>query len=159
MTTMMHEDVQLASEKVLEHGLPEVLPEEFHEAIQASWEMPAYEREVKTPPSRRPLIVGLVVGGLALAAGFGVGYYAQSTLTEAESIAISQLAGPDHLTTSAFGSPTDANGLNLGRRVAPLDVTRVAPTGIPFVSGFYGNFSGGPESAGMVGSETYTPSD
>jgi hypothetical protein len=94
MTTMMNEEVRLASEKVLEHGLPEVLPEEFHEAIEASWEMPAYEREVKTPPSRRPLVVGLIAGALGLAIGAGAGFYAQPTrMPEPEPIAITDVDG------------------------------------------------------------------
>ena len=97
-------------------AVPETLTEEHHDAIKASWEMPAYEREnprVPAPRSRKPLLVGIVTGAVCLAVGFGAGYWAHTQMVEpAAPIVISRVAGP-----------VDANGMTLGRRLAPLETT------------------------------------
>ena len=92
--------------------VPEVLTEEHHEAIRASWELPAHEREAPpTARSNKPLVVGILAGAVSLAIGFGAGYWAHSQMVETVApIVISRIAGP-----------VDANGLNFGRRLAPLD--------------------------------------
>jgi hypothetical protein len=98
--------------------VPEVLTEEHHEAISASWELPAYERPAPTARSTKPLVVGILAGAVSLAVGFGAGYWAHSqTVDAAAPIVISRVAGP-----------VDANGMNLGRRLAPLDTA--LPIGI-----------------------------
>jgi len=101
-------------------NVPEVLTEEHHEAIKASWELPTYEREA--PPrarSTKPLVVGILVGAVSLAVGFGAGYWAHSQTVETPApIVISRVAGP-----------VDANGAPLGRRVAPFDT--MTPTELP----------------------------
>ena len=99
--------------------VPEVLTED-HEAIRASWELPAYQRqEPPTARSTKPLVVGILAGVVSLAVGFGAGYWAHSQMVEtAAPIVISRVAGP-----------VDANGMNLGRRVAPLEAS--LPTGLP----------------------------
>lgn len=99
-------------QKAPEVTVPQALTEEHHEAIRASWELPAYEREAPpTVRSTKPLVVGVLVGALSLAVGFGAGYWAHSQMVEAVApIVISRVAGP-----------VDANGMNLGRRVAPLE--------------------------------------
>lgn len=89
MTTMTNEEVLLASEKVMEHGLPEVPPEEFHEAIQASWHMPVDKGEGKEPLSRRPLVVGFFAGALCFALGAGAGYWASTAVTDREPVSTS----------------------------------------------------------------------
>jgi len=90
---------------------PEALTEERHEAIRASWELPAYDR--KPPPiarSTKPLVVEILAGAVSLAVGFGAGYWAHSQMVEtAAPIVISRVAGP-----------VDANAA-LGRRVPPFD--------------------------------------
>lgn len=42
MTTMTNEELPQASERVMEHGIPELPPEELHKAIPAPREMPTY---------------------------------------------------------------------------------------------------------------------
>ena len=99
--------------------VPEVLTQEHHEAIRASWELPAYERQ--SPPTARstkPLVVGILAGAVSLAVGFGAGYWAHSQMVEtAAPIVISRVAGM-----------VDANGMTLGRRLAPIETA--LPTGI-----------------------------
>lgn len=99
--------------------VPEVLTEEHHEAIRASWELPAYDRQAPpTTRSTRPLVVGILAGAVGLAVGFGAGYWTHSQMVEtAAPIVISRVAGP-----------VDANGLNLGRRLPPLETN--LPIGI-----------------------------
>ena len=101
--------------------VPEVLTEEHHEALKASWELPAYVREVpEAPKSHKTLYVGLLAGAVSLAVGFGAGYWVHGqtqTVPAAAPIVISRLAGP-----------VDANGMTLGRRVAPLETA--LPIGI-----------------------------
>jgi hypothetical protein len=92
--------------------VPEALTGEHHEALHASWALPAYEREVQQERrSHRALLTGVLVGTVSLAVGFGAGYWVhdQATPTVTPSV-ITRMAGP-----------VDANGLNLGRRVAPFD--------------------------------------
>lgn len=134
--------------------VPEILTDEHHEAIRKSWELPAYDREAPTPPkatSRKPLYVGLVAGALGLAIGVGVGYWAHSqTVPELEPFVITNLAGPTDangmtlgrrvapLATAlpfglTLGGPVDANGMPLGRRVAPLDTGTPATVAVPAV--------------------------
>jgi len=99
--------------------VPEVLTEEHHEALQASWELPAHDRQAAPQPtSRKPLYVGLIAGALGLTIGFGAGYVVHSQTVETVApITISRAAGP-----------VDANGMTLGRRVAPFDtMTPTAP--------------------------------
>jgi hypothetical protein len=98
--------------KLPEATVPEVLTDEHHEALRASWDMPAYERQVRQERrSRRALLTGVLVGTVGLAVGFGAGSWVhdQATTTVAPSV-ITRMAGP-----------VDANGLNLGRRVAPIE--------------------------------------
>lgn len=98
--------------------VPEVLTEEHHEALKRSWELPAYEREqAPRTGARRPLVAGLVAGAIGLAIGFGAGYLVRGESPVAEPIVLTSVNGP-----------VDANGLNLGRRVAPFDTT--LPIGI-----------------------------
>jgi hypothetical protein len=99
--------------------VPEVLTEEHHEAIRASWELPAYDRQAPpTARSTKPLVVGILAGAVSLAIGFGAGYWAHSQMVEtAAPYVISRVAGP-----------VDANGMTLGRRLAPPDPT--LPIGI-----------------------------
>jgi hypothetical protein len=103
-------------------NVPEVLTEEHHEAIKASWELPTYEREARPRArSTKPLVVGILVGAVSLAVGFGAGYWAHSQTVETPApIVISRVAGP-----------VDANGAPLGRRVAPFDT--MPPTALPVV--------------------------
>jgi hypothetical protein len=82
MTTMTNEEVRLASERVEVNGLPEIPPEEFHEAIQASWKMPVNEGKEKEPLSQRPLVVGIFAGALCFALGAGAGYWAATEVTD-----------------------------------------------------------------------------
>ena len=99
-------------------AVPEVLTEEHHEAIKASWELPAYERQVPVAPakSHRALYAGLLAGALCLAAGLGAGYWAHiQTVEPVTPIVVTRQPGP-----------VDANGAPLGRRVAPLETQ--APT-------------------------------
>ena len=107
---------------------PQALSEDHHEAIRASWELPAYERQAPpTARTTRPLVVGILVGAVSLAVGFGAGYWAHSHMVEAVApIVISRVAGP-----------IDANGMNLGRRVAPLETT--PPIGISLGGPAYAN--------------------
>lgn len=113
MTTMQAEG------RTATTAVPEVLTEEHHEALKRSWELPAYEREqAPRKGARRPLVAGLVAGAIGLAIGFGAGY-----LVRGESV---QVAEPIVLTS--VNGPVDANGLNLGRRVAPFDTA--LPIGI-----------------------------
>ena len=103
--------------------IPEVLTEEHHEALKASWELPAHVREAPQPAPRahRSLFVGLLAGAVGLAVGFGAGYWAHGqtqTVPAAAPIVISRLAGP-----------VDANGMTLGRRVAPFETWD--PTALP----------------------------
>jgi len=120
--------------------VPEVLTEEHHEALQASWELPAHDRETpRESTSRKPLYTGLIAGGLGLAIGFGAGYMLHSqTVQTVAPITISRVAGPmdangnplgrrvapfDTMTPSALEAPApvDANGMLLGPRVAPIE--------------------------------------
>ena len=99
--------------------VPEVLTEEHHEAIRTSWELPAYEREAPlTARSTQPLVVGILAAAVSLAIGFGVGYWAHSQMVET--------AAP--YVTSRVAGPADANGMTLGRRLAPLETN--VPIGI-----------------------------
>lgn len=106
-------------QKAPEVTVPQALTGEHHEAIRASWELPAYEREApSTARSTKPLVVGILAAAVSLAVGFGAGYWAHSQMVEAVApIVISRVAGP-----------VDANGMNLGRRIAPLETT--LPIGI-----------------------------
>jgi len=128
--------------------VPEVLTEEHHEAIKASWALPTYEREA--PPrakSTKPLVVGILVGAVSLAVGFGAGYWVHSQTVETPApIVISRVAGPVDANGAPLGrrvapfdtmpptalpvvGPVDANGMTLGRRVAPFDT--MTPTELP----------------------------
>jgi hypothetical protein len=106
-------------QKGSEVTIPEVLTEEHQEAIRASWELPAYDREAPpTARSTKPLVVGILACAVSLAVGFGAGYWAHSQTVEAAApYVVSRVAGP-----------VDANGMNLGRRVAPIETT--LPIGI-----------------------------
>ncbi len=125
---------------------PEVLTEEHHEAIRASWELPAYEREAPpTARSSKPLVVGILVGAMSLAVGFGAGYWAHSQMVEtAAPIVISRIAGP-----------VDANGMNLGRRLAPLETA--LPIGITL--GGPVDASGSPLGRRVPPFETQSPTE
>ena len=131
--------------------VPEALTEEHHEAIRASWELPAYEREAPpTARSTKPLVVGILAGAVSLAVGFGAGYWAHSQMVEtAAPIVISRVAGPVDANGAPLGrrvppfetqSPnelpvrvaTDTNGMTLGRRLAPLETS--LPIGITMPS-------------------------
>ncbi len=93
--------------------VPEVLTEEHHEGLEASWKMPTHDRQAPSEPkSRKPLYVGLIAGALGLTVGFGAGYWAhgQTEVTAAPIVATTVTAGP-----------VDANGMNLGRRIAPIE--------------------------------------
>ncbi len=101
--------------------VPEVLTEEHHEGLEASWRMPTHDREAPPEPkSRNPLYAGLIAGALGLTVGFGAGYWAHGQTEET--------AAPIVATTVAAG-PVDANGMNLGKRIAPLENT--TPTALP----------------------------
>jgi hypothetical protein len=108
--------------------VPEVLTEEHHAALKTAWEMPAYERGVPPTPTLTPgkpkpyrsLLIGLVAGAAGLGIGFAAGYVVSEQLAEP--------AAPIVIEEAAAG-PVDANGLNLGRRVAPFDT--MAPTPLP----------------------------
>lgn len=55
--------------------------------------------------------MGILAGAVSLAVGFGAGYWAHSQLVETVApIVVSRVAGP-----------VDANGMTLGRRIAPLE--------------------------------------
>ena len=110
--------------------VPEVLTEEHHEALQASWELPAHDRETpREPTSRKPLYAGLIAGGLGLAIGFGAGYMLHSqTAQTVAPITISRVAGP-----------MDANGNPLGRRVAPFDTMPPGALAVPVAMDANGN--------------------
>jgi hypothetical protein len=127
--------------------VPQALSEDHHEALRASWELPAYERQAPpTARSTKPLVVGILVGAVSLAVGFGAGYWAHSQMVEAVApIVISRVAGPVDANGMNFGrrlaplettlpigmlpGPVDANGAPLGRRVAPIETQR--PTELP----------------------------
>jgi hypothetical protein len=115
---------EVRTEQGMTPAAPETLTQEHHDAIKASWELPAYERESPqgpAPRSRKPLLVGIVTGAVCLAVGFGAGYWAHSQTVETPApIVISRVAGP-----------VDANGAPLGRRVAPFDT--MPPTALPVV--------------------------
>ena len=101
--------------------VPEVLTEEHHEGLEASWTMPTHDREAPSEPrSRKPLYAGLIAGALGLTVGFGAGYWAHGQTEEA--------AAPIVATTVAAG-PVDANDMNLGKRLAPIENT--TPTALP----------------------------
>ena len=90
-----------------------------------------------------PLVVGILVGAVSLAVGFGAGYWAHSHMVEAVApIVISRVAGP-----------VDANGMNLGRRVAPLETA--APIGITLGGPASGN--SGPLGRRVAPFDTMTP--
>lgn len=101
-----------------EVAVPSVVNEE-HEAIRASWELPAYDRgEARAARSTRPLVVGVLASALGLAVGFGAGYWAHDQMVaDVAPIVVSQVKGP-----------VDANGMTLGRRVAPIE--RALPSGM-----------------------------
>ena len=109
----------MTTKKAPEVTAPRTLTEEHHAEIRASWELPAYERQPPpTARSTKPLVVGILAGAVSLAVGFGAGYWAHSQMVEtAAPIVISRVAGL-----------ADANGMTLGRRLAPLETT--LPTGI-----------------------------
>jgi hypothetical protein len=113
---------EVRTEQGLTPAVPETLTQEHHDAIKASWELPAYQRESRqgpAPRSRKPLLVGIVTGAVCLAVGFGAGYWTHSQMVEPVApIVISRVAGP-----------VDANGMTLGRRVAPFDT--MTPTELP----------------------------
>ena len=126
--------------------VPEVLTEEHHEAIRASWELPTYEREA--PPrarSTKPLVVGILVGAVSLAVGFGAGYWAHSQTVET----------PAPIVISRVASPVDANGAPLGRRVAPFDT--MPPTALPVVGPVDAN--GAPLGRRVAPFDTMTPTE
>jgi hypothetical protein len=129
---------EVKAQQGMRPAFPETLTEEHHEAIKASWELPAYEREyppVPAPRSSRTLLVGIVTGAVCLAVGFGGGYWAHTQVVEtAAPIVISRVAGPvdangmnlgrrlapePALPSGVLPGPVDANGMNLGRRLAP----------------------------------------
>jgi hypothetical protein len=134
-------------QKAPEVTVPQALSEDHHEALRASWELPAYERQAPpTARSTKPLVVGILVGAVSLAVGFGAGYWAHSQMVEAVApIVISRVAGPVDANGMNFGrrlaplettlpigmlpGPVDANGAPLGRRVAPIETQR--PTELP----------------------------
>jgi hypothetical protein len=126
--------------------VPEVLTEEHHEAIAASWELPAYDREAPpTARSTKPLVVGILAGAVSLAVGFGAGYWAHSQMVEtAAPIVISRVAGP-----------VDANGMTLGRRLAPLETA--LPTGITLAGPVDAN--GAPLGRRVPPFETQSPNE
>jgi hypothetical protein len=117
MTTMAKEEV--TTKEVLTPTVPETLTEEHHEAIKASWELPAYERQAPAATrSSKPLVVGIITGAVCLGVGFGAGYWAHTQMVQtAAPYVISRVAGP-----------VDANGMNFGRRLAPVETT--LPAGI-----------------------------
>lgn len=82
MTTMTNEQLRAASERVMEHGIPEVPPEEFHKMIQAAWKMPVDKGDAKVPMSGKPVIVGFVAGALCFALGAGFGYFAATEVMD-----------------------------------------------------------------------------
>ena len=82
MTTMTNEQLRAASERVMEHGIPEVPPEEFHKMIQAAWKMPVDKGDAKVPMSGKPMIVGFVAGALCFALGAGFGYFAATDVMD-----------------------------------------------------------------------------
>jgi hypothetical protein len=126
--------------------VPEVLTEEHHEAIRASWELPAYERQ--SPPTARstkPVVVGILAGAVSLAVGFGAGYWAHSQMVEtAAPIVISRAAGM-----------VDSNGMTLGRRLAPLETA--LPTAIALAGPVDAN--GAPLGRRVPPFETQSPSE
>ena len=126
--------------------VPEVLTEEHHEAIRASWELPAYGREAPpTARSTKPLVVGILAGAVSLAVGFGAGYWAHSQTVEAPApYGISRVAGP-----------VDANGLNFGRRLAPLETS--LPIGITMAGPVDAN--GAPLGRRVPPFETQSPNE
>ena len=102
--------------------VPEVLTEEHHEGLEASWQMPAHDRQAPTEAkSRKPLFVGLIAGTLGLAVGFGAGYWTHAQTAETAAAPI--------VATSVATGPVDANGMNLGRRIPPIE--NVAPIAVP----------------------------
>ncbi len=127
-------------------NVPEALTEEHHEAIRASWALPTYEREAPpTARSTKPLVVGILVGAVSLAVGFGAGYWAHSQMVEtAAPIVISRIA-----------SPVDANGMNFGRRLAPLETT--LPIGITLPAPVDAN--GSPLGRRVAQFDTMTPTE
>lgn len=131
-------------QKAPEAPVPQVLTDEHHEAIAASWELPAYSREAPpTARSTKPLIVGILAGAVSLAVGFGAGYWAHSQMVEAVApIVISRVAGP-----------VDANGMNLGRRIAPLETA--LPIGVTL--GGAVDAHGGPLGRRVAAFDTMTP--
>lgn len=97
--------------------VPEVLTEEHHEAIRASWELPAYEKPVPAAPtSHKALYAGLIAGGVCLALGAGVGYWV-GTQQATETV----VREPYVVTKLLTPSVVDANGLTMGRRLAPIE--------------------------------------
>lgn len=139
--------------------VPEVLTEEHHEAIRASWELPAYEREALPPVrSTKPLAMGVLGCAVGLAIGFGAGYWAHSEMVQAPApFVISRLAGPVDANGMTFGrrlapletalpfgitmaGPVDANGAPLGRRVAPFETQAAGevPVATVYPAGLYG---------------------
>lgn len=101
--------------------VPEVLTEEHHEGLEASWGMPTHDRQAPPEPkSRKPLYAGLIAGALGLTVGFGAGYWAhsQTEVTAAPIVATTVTAGP-----------VDANGMTFGRRLAPIE--NQTPTALP----------------------------
>ncbi len=128
--------------------VPEVLADEHHEAIRASWELPAYQRpEAPAAKSRAGLGLGLLAAAVGLAVGFGAGYLiGADTVQTPEPFVVTSVNGPVDANGATLGrrvpafatalpfgltigGPVDANGMTLGRRVPPPDTT--TPTELP----------------------------
>lgn len=105
----------ISKEPVTTTPAPETLTEEHHEALRASWELPAYERDLPpttAPRARTSLLLWVLAGTVGLAVGFGAGYWtAAQTVETPEPIVI----------TRQVPGPVDANGMTLGRRIAPAE--------------------------------------
>jgi hypothetical protein len=110
-------------------AVPEVLTEEHHEALRASWALPEYEREASPSQGRpkrsshRSLLVGVLAGAAGLGIGLAAGYLVGEQAAQQEAAPVAPVV------IDRVVGPVDANGLNLGRRVASFDA--MSPTALP----------------------------
>jgi hypothetical protein len=115
--------------------LPETLTDAHHDALQQSWELPAYERTA--PPRRtrthRTLVVGLLSGALGLAIGAGMGYWAQSErIADLEAVPPIAVAGtvpvgPGYSVTHDSRIIEAPQTIGFGRWTRPVTVRVVNP--------------------------------